>query len=318
MRTGRPDPGSGPGQAAGSSQASGPVQAAGSEQASGPGQPSGPGQAAGPGQASGPVQAAGSGQPSGPEQASGPGQVQAAPAFSPDPRGGRVFAAAARIVRSTDVTPAGRLRFDALARYLQQAAEDDLAEAGWAEPYAWLVRRVAIDVRGYPAHRDRVTLRTFCSAAGPRWAERTTTLTGPGGDDLIQARAVWAAVTLTDGRPAPLGEMFHRLYGAATQGRTVSARLSHPGPPADSARNWPLRASDFDTAGHVNNAIHWAAVEDILAALDWLPGTAEFEYHRPILPGAGLRIVTSRQPGRLSVWLLNDGSQRLASALLRR
>jgi hypothetical protein len=49
----------------------------------------------------------------------------AGPAFSPYPARGPVFTTAARVVRSTDVTPAGRLRFDALARYLQEAAEDD-------------------------------------------------------------------------------------------------------------------------------------------------------------------------------------------------
>ena len=248
----------------------------------------------------------------------------AGPAFSPYPARGRVFTTAARVVRSTDVTPAGRLRFDALARYLQEAAEDNLAEAGWSEEageYAWLVRRVAIAVRGYPVHRQRVTLRTFCSATGPRWAERTTTLAGPGGDDLIQAAAVWAAVTRADGRPAPLGEIFHRVYGAAAQGRSVSARLSHPGPPerdlAQPARTWPLRASDFDTAGHVNNAIHWAVVEDVLTEVGWLPASAEFEYHRPVLPGYEPRLLTSSQPGQLSVWLL-AGRQRLASARLAR
>ena len=73
------------------------------------------------------------------------------------------------------MTPGGRLRFDALDRYLQQAAEDDLADARWAEPYTWLVRRTAVAVRGYPAHGERVTLRSFCSGTGPRWAERTTT-----------------------------------------------------------------------------------------------------------------------------------------------
>ncbi len=100
------------------------------------------------------------------------------PAFTADPAQGRIFRTS-RVVRSVDVTPAGRLRFDALARYLQQAAEDDLADAAWAEPYTWLVRRTSVAVRGYPAHRDRVQLRTFCSATGPRWAERTTTVAGP-------------------------------------------------------------------------------------------------------------------------------------------
>ncbi len=243
-----------------------------------------------------------------------------APAFIADPADGRVFRTS-RVVRSVDVTPAGRLRFDALARYLQQAAEDDLADAAWAEPYTWLVRRTSVAVRGYPAHRDRVQLRTFCSATGPRWAERTTTVTGPAGD-LVQAVAVWVAIDAADGRPVPLGETFDRIYGPSTGGRRVSARLTHPGPPESAVRDaaagqaWPLRASDFDTAGHVNNSIHWAVVEDVLAGLDWLPSRAELEYHRPGLPGHHPRLLTERADGQLSVWLCADG-ERLASAVLR-
>ena len=240
----------------------------------------------------------------------------AGPAFTADPADGRLFRTR-RVVRSVDVTPAGRLRFDALARYLQQAAEDDLADAGWAEPYTWLVRRTSVAVRGYPAHRDRVQLRTFCSATGPRWAERTTTVAGPAGD-LVQATAVWVAITAADGRPVPLGDTFHRIYGPSTAGRQVSARLSQPGPPdsVSPGRPWPLRASDFDTAGHVNNSIHWASVEDVLAGLDWLPSWAELEYHRPVLPGHDPLLLSEQVAGQLSVWLC-DGGQRLASAVLR-
>jgi acyl-ACP thioesterase len=200
--------------------------------------------------------------------------------WAPLPGCGRVFTAA-RIVRSSEVTPAGRLRFDALARYLQDVAEDDLADAGWREPVGRVVRRVALIVRGYPAHGQWLRLSTFCSATGPRRAERTTTVAGSG-RDLIQASAVWAAVAQADGSAVPLGSAFHRLYGPSAQGRTVSARLSHPGPPPSLARRaWPLRASDFDPVGHVNNAIHWAAIEDILAGLDWLPAAAELEFRRP-------------------------------------
>jgi acyl-ACP thioesterase len=238
-----------------------------------------------------------------------------APAFVPDPAHGRVFTVS-RAVRSSEVTPGGRLRLDALARYLQDAAEDDLADSGWREPCAWLVRRVSVVIGGYPAHGDPLSLRTFCSATGPRWAERTTTVSRSG-TDLMQAVAVWAAVGREDGRPVPLGPAFHRLYGGAAQGRTVSARLSHPGPPGQAGRAWPLRASDFDTAGHVNNAIAWAAAEDVLAGLDWLPARGELEYRRPILPGYDVRLTASHAPGQLSCWLLN-GTQPLASAQLSR
>ena len=236
------------------------------------------------------------------------------PAFRPDPPQGRVFTTT-RQVRSTDVLPAGRLRLDALARHLQQAAEDDVSDAGWDGSYLWLLRRIALAIRGYPAHRERISLRTYCSATGPRWAERTTVVSGAAGD-LIQSTAIWVAVSAADGRPVPLGESFQRVYGPSTEGRQVSARLSHPGVP-DSAtgRPWPLRTADFDPAGHVNNSIHWAAVEDELTRLDWQPGHAELEYQRPILPGTEPELMISQEPAELRAWL-RAGPQRLASAWL--
>lgn len=241
--------------------------------------------------------------------------------FLPDPASGRVFAAR-RIVRSTDVTPSGRLRLDALARYLQNAAEDDVADAGQLSSVVWLVRRCAINVRAFPLMGDRLTLRTFCSGTGPRWAERTTTLAGASGD-VLQATAVWAAISRADGRPAAPGEEFVKVYGEAAQGRTVSARLTHPRPDGRHAgRAWPLRAADFDTAGHLNNAVHWAAVEDVLAEAGWRPARAELEYHRAVLPGCTPRLVTDGDVTRSDaqqqmMWLL-DGDRVLASARLFR
>jgi acyl-ACP thioesterase len=244
--------------------------------------------------------------------------------------------ACSRTVRATDVTPAGRLRLDAFARYLQEAAEDDVADSGWEAPatvlsheavgaalppepspapYDWLLRRCAVTADGYPVRGDRVTLCTSCTGTGPRWAERTTTLAGPDGD-LMQATAVWVAIG-RDGQPAELGPGFHRRYGQAA-GRRVSARLTLRPPAASAAaRPWPLRASDFDLAGHVNNAVHWAAAEDVLAGLGWVPGVAELEYHRPILPGDAPRLLTDAAADQVLFWLV-DGDRRLASGRLAR
>jgi acyl-ACP thioesterase len=237
-----------------------------------------------------------------------------AKAFAPDPAHGRVFATA-QVVRGADVTPSGRLRYDALARYLQDAAEDDLADVGWDEPYGWLLRRCEVTVRVYPRRGERIGVRTFCSGTGPRWAERTTTLSGPPGD-LVQARALWVAITREEGRPCPLGAAFHRVYGPSAGGRQVSARLTLAGPPdALAGQPWPLRATDIDMAGHVNNSVHWAAIEHVLAGLTAAPVAAEMEYHRPILPGQLPFLVTSHTGGHLGAWLL-DGAHRLASARL--
>lgn len=241
--------------------------------------------------------------------------AEARAGFAPDPAAGRVYATS-RTVRTTDVTAAGRLRLDAIARYLQEAAEDDVTDAGWDEPYGWLLRRCSLTIGGFPRHGDQVRLRTFCSGLGPRWAERTTTLSG-GNGDLIQARAVWVAIAVDTGSPAPLSPEFRRVYGPSAQGRKVSSRLSHPGPGGGDRRPWPLRASDFDPAGHVNNTVHWAAAEDALAGLDWLPASAELEYSQPILPGCEPCLVVSHSPGGLDLWLMT-GPDRLASARLAR
>jgi acyl-ACP thioesterase len=91
----------------------------------------------------------------------------AAAEFRPPPAAGRVFTAGYPI-RRTDVTPGGRLRLDALARYLQDAAEDDVADSGLSEPYDGLVRRCALTIRGWPRMGQRLRLATFCSATGPR------------------------------------------------------------------------------------------------------------------------------------------------------
>ena len=58
-----------------------------------------------------------------------------------------------RTIRSTDVTPAGVFRLDALARYLQDVAEDDVATTGWQAPYGWLLRRCTVTALGLPATR---------------------------------------------------------------------------------------------------------------------------------------------------------------------
>jgi acyl-ACP thioesterase len=149
-------------------------------------------------------------------------------------------------------------------------------------------------------------------------------LSGPAGP-LVQATAVWAAISRPDGRPVPLSPGFLAIYGESAGGRVVSARLSHPRPDAGGNEAaspsppsaWPLRAADFGTAGHVNNTVHWAVVEDELAAAGWVPATAEIEYQRAIEPGCQPELTTSRREGETLLWLRADG-RLLASARLTR
>jgi acyl-ACP thioesterase len=235
----------------------------------------------------------------------------------PLPKQGRVYRSE-RLVRLGDSAPSGRLRLDSVARFLQDVAEDDAADAGWPTSIGWLLRRCAIAVRQFPMRTERVELLTFCSATAARWAERTTTIRGDRGG-LLQARAIWVAVDADTGRPARLGELFERVYGPSAEGRKASVRLSLPAPPdglGEAAYAWPIRASDLDIWDHMNNAAHWEAVEDEIARLDWLPTSAEIEYHEAIVATDRPSVVRRRTEGGLDLWLLQEG-RLFASARLR-
>ena len=79
----------------------------------------------------------------------------------------------------------------------------------------------------------------------------------------IEVDSVWIHLG-PEQRPARI-EAFG-IYAEATAGRPVSTRLELPVRPADAPRSaWALRSTDVDLHGHVNNAVHWQAVEDVAA-----------------------------------------------------
>src|SRR5689334_12752128 len=92
----------------------------------------------------------------------------------PLPETGRVFRAGRRI-RLSDTTADGRLRLDAIARYLQDIATDDVEDAGTDDAeHVWVVRRTVLDVIRPFVEDQRVEAATWPSGVGPRWAARRT------------------------------------------------------------------------------------------------------------------------------------------------
>ena len=238
--------------------------------------------------------------------------------FVPCPSGGRQIVRTRR-VRLGDVTSSGRIRLDALTRYLQDVAADDVDDAGIVG--AWVVRRMALRFGELPRFRDDVELTTFCSGTGSRWAERRTTLRVVGATNdreaPVEAVAIWVYVDAV-GRPARLEDWFFDLYGTAANDRVVSGRLRHRPPPADAVtRPWPLRRADLDVLDHVNNAVSWAAVEDALDASGGgrrLAG-AEIEYRAPIDAGETPILHTVGDGDRLACWLTVEGALRTSAVL---
>jgi acyl-ACP thioesterase len=119
-------------------------------------------------------------------------------------------------------------------------------------------------------------------AAGRRW-----TLTG-GAGGRIEVDSVWIHLDAQQ-RPARIGDF--GVYGEAAGDRHVSTKLSLPDPPDGTPRApWPLRATDVDRHGHVNNAVHWQAVEHALPVAGRL--RAELDYREPIDLGEEIELVT--------------------------
>ena len=182
------------------------------------------------------------------------------------PPEGRVFHHRDRVTLG-DVSPAGRARLDALARWLQDAAYDDSRDSGLDDSGVWIVRRLALRVRRFPRVLDEIEVATFCSGAAALWAERSS-IVSCDGEVAVEAVALWVHLQPDGVRPQPLPAGFDAVYGPSAMGRRVRARLRHPAvPPAGAAaRPWRFRGADLDMAGHVNNAVYWEALEDELVA----------------------------------------------------
>jgi len=209
---------------------------------------------------------------------------------------------ASRQVRLSDVSPKGRLRLDAVARYLQDIAADDGHDALGDEADPWVVRRTTIAVEQFPVLREAVDVTTWASGAGGRWAERRTSITGDRGG-RVEATALWVYVDLDSGRPKKLSEAFWEHYGESVGDRRIHARLTHRDPPPDGERRaWTPRFTDFDVLGHVNNTVYWAIVEEFLDLT--APATVELEYRGGIDRGQHVEVITAPD----ALWITADGA----------
>ena len=219
------------------------------------------------------------------------------------PAPGRVFGLPMRPLLA-DCAPSGRIRLDALARWLQDVAYADIEDAGIESAAIWVVRRTRLLVQGFPRFGERLRVETFASGIGRMWAERRTTVrpllvdAGAGENasstssarPLVEAVSLWIHLDPIRRVPAPLSEGELSVYREAAGNRRFSYRLGHPKP--DQAEGlaeseWIFRRADLDLADHVNNAAYWEPLEEELLAGGRDPTVvdAEVEFRMPAQPG---------------------------------
>jgi len=179
-----------------------------------------------------------------------------------------------------DATGSGRVRLDALTRWLQEVAYHDLLDAGFEEAGAWVVRRQRVRVAAFPTFGEPIELRTFCSGLGRFAAERRTSIRGA--TSRVEAVALWIWLDAETLRPMRFPPAFVDLYAASADGRGANVRLRHPDPPPDAEPDrFEFRATDIDVAGHVNNSHYLAVLEQELAGAQPSSADVEIEYREP-------------------------------------
>jgi acyl-ACP thioesterase len=221
----------------------------------------------------------------------------------------RRFTSSRRISLSdTDAT--GRLRLDAIARYLQDAASEDWLDAGFDhDSHVWVVRRTELVVHERFRPEDTFEIATWCSGVAGSSAARRYSLRG-GSGGRVEAESIWIHLD-HDLRPKRLGEEFLAVYGESAAGNRARTRFMLPMPDEVGREPWSFRTTDVDRLGHINNAAYWVTVEDRWAGRLRGPVRAVLEYRRPIDLGEPVELLE----GRETLWLMVGEEVRAAAAV---
>jgi len=224
-------------------------------------------------------------------------------------------------IRASDAGADGRVRLDALARYLQDIAADMIEASAFAvtDPF-WILRRVILDVHRPISSPGDVRVNRWCNATSTRWVTMRQTITGvpetspafpdPREPGLVETESFCIKVNL-DGGLSRISDQALESLNAGVDETRLRWRAMNPAevPVGASRTEFAPRTSDIDMFGHVNNAIYWQIAENELGDhrdLIGAPHRAVVEYLRAIPPTTPVTVRTHRDGDRLSLWVLLD------------
>jgi acyl-ACP thioesterase len=170
-------------------------------------------------------------------------------------------------VRSYETDARGRLRPQVLCRWLQEAATVHAAELGVSVEslidggVAWVLSRLQVVVRRWPASGDELVIVTWPEALDRLTTERRFELSDGAGEVVGSAVTWWLVLDLATRRPvrfpaAVAGPLTrHQLGDRPARPRALAASE-----PDSSGVELVVRRSDLDLAGHANNTsyVEWA------------------------------------------------------------
>jgi acyl-ACP thioesterase len=214
-------------------------------------------------------------------------------------------------VRFDEAGPAGSAKPSLYLRLAQDAAWIHSERLGFTRAWyeerglAWLVRGVALEVRGGAGHGDVVTVTTRVLGYRRIWARRRA-------DVLVGSRPVATALTdwiLTDrrGRPVRIPDAIPQRLPGSERSLEALRVPGTPDRPADIVIEAAVRHSEADPLAHVNNAAYLDRVLDLGASVD---GSRGFRPDRLDRPTVALEYRAAVAPGdvvRESAWILDGG-----------
>jgi acyl-ACP thioesterase len=152
-----------------------------------------------------------------------------------------------------------RISIPAIGSRLLHAASTHAAERGFGygsmkeRNAAWVLSRLAIEMKRYPGLAEEITLYTWIEGAAGLFTHRCFELVSGQGETFCYARSVWAAIHLETRRPTPLDTAtlnafrVERPCPIEKPGKIPPVEHLVPGEP------FRVRYSDLDINGHLNS-----------------------------------------------------------------
>jgi len=170
-------------------------------------------------------------------------------------------------VRSYETDPQGRLQVPILCQLLQEAATAHAAILGVAveslidDGVAWVLSRLHLEMKRWPAAEENVVIETWPEAASRLFTERRFELFDESERRMGSVSTLWLVLDLERRRPVRLpATVLERLTEHELGPEPRRFGDLAPPDPVENELGFTVRRSDLDLAGHVNNTsyIEWA------------------------------------------------------------
>lgn len=215
-----------------------------------------------------------------------------------------------RRVRVGDCDSKGRLRVDAIARYLQDIGYDDTNDLGLGDGGRWVARSIEIenlakDSKLWPIRNEIVSLETFCGGIGKVIAQRNVDIF-LSDKKSIQTKTLWVSLD-ENYKPTVVPSWLKQTYPEAfnvSSKRLLATQVTEKELQSIISFQFNLRQSDIDINLHANNSFAF----DVLFEASQLCGYENFsrtyiEYHAAIDLDDEVTVLVSKDETGFAAWI---------------